>query len=555
MKAVTIVEAGKAQLSDVPKPHFEADELLVQVHAASQNPTDWKHVKYISPVGSVMGCDFAGRVVAVGSRTEGYKVGDRVAGLVHGGDSAKQGSYAEYTPVSPAQVFRIPDSMSFEEASTFGVSSGTAAIALFQHLALQKPENPYQDSSRPKLLIWGSSSVAGLFAVQLAKLSNIRVVATASPHSHDLLRSLGAEAVFDYRDADVVQKIRAWADNELVYGLDCISEDSTVPLASQSMTGGQLVLLLSSSVANPANNPAVTLKPMLLYTTMGKAFTKMGNTVPAIPEDARWGAWWWKECTRLCAEGKLRPPRITVVGGLESFSTGFDRLEKGQVKAGKLVLKTFPGTPIIVHHLNNSRSQRILWLLEEIGLNYEIKHYQRDPVTQKAPKELEAIHPLGKSPVITDGDVVVAETGAIIEYLIEEYAPHFKPVSRPDRLAYTYWNHFAEGTAMTYMLVSLFTQRFPGEQRDQLLKSTIMPNLAKTFGYIEDHLSSQPYFAGSELSGADFAMVFPIEAFTARFGDRFVIPATKAWLSKISSMPSYKTALEKGGPYIYASKD
>ncbi|KAI8891848.1 hypothetical protein BC833DRAFT_431192, partial [Globomyces pollinis-pini] len=145
--------------------------------------------------------------------------------------------------------------------------------------------------------------------------------------------------VFDYRDPDVISKIQTWAGGELVYGLDCISEDSTVPLASNSLTGGRLVLLLSGSTSNPKNNPKVELKPMLLYTAMGKPFTKFGQTFPAIPEDAKWGRWWWKLCTQLVAEQKLKAPKVTIIGGLVDYQIGLDRLEKGQVKAEKLVMK------------------------------------------------------------------------------------------------------------------------------------------------------------------------------------------------------------------------
>jgi len=282
MKAVIIESAGKAVLrEDAPKPTFASNEILVQVKAVGQNPTDWKHVKYLAKPGAVVGCDFAGVVAEVGSGVTKYKVGDRVSGFVHGGDSSNYGSYAEFTPSDPDACFLIPDYMSFEEAAAFPVSGGTAAIGLFQHLRLQSPENPYPEpATAPKLLVWGASSYAGIFAIQLAREAGIRVVATASPHSHDLLKLLGAEAVFDYRDPQVVEKIKSWANGELVYGFDCISEDSTVPVASNAMTGGSLVLLLSSSVANPKNNPNVKLIPILLYTALGKKFTKFGREFP-----------------------------------------------------------------------------------------------------------------------------------------------------------------------------------------------------------------------------------------------------------------------------------
>jgi NADPH:quinone reductase-like Zn-dependent oxidoreductase len=337
MKAVVVIDKAKAEIVEVPKPAFGPNEIFVKVKAVAANPTDWKHLHYISPAEAVLGCDFAGEVAAFGSDVEGFKVGDRVAGFVHGGDGPNQGAFAEFTPADPKSCFKIPDYMSFEEAAAFPVSAGTAAIALYQHLGLQSPENPYKQNS-PKLLVWGASSYAGIFAIQLAKLSGIRVVATASAHSWDLLKSLGAEAVFDYKDPQVTQKIKDWANNELVYGLDCISENSTVPLASQSMTGGKLVLLLSEAVKNPENNPSVTLKPMLLYTALGKSFVKFGNTFPAVEEDYKWNVWWWELCGKLTKKGQLRAPRLRKLGSLEQYPQAFELLQAGKVKAEKLIM-------------------------------------------------------------------------------------------------------------------------------------------------------------------------------------------------------------------------
>jgi NADPH:quinone reductase-like Zn-dependent oxidoreductase len=340
MKAV-VVQPGQvaALVENHPRPTISPDEVLVQVRAAGHNPTDWKHVRFIAAPGTVCGCDYAGEVVEVGANVSELKLGDRLAGAVHGGDSPHYGSFAEFTPVNPKLAFRMPDAMTYEEAGVFGVSAGTAAIALFQHLGLQSPDQPYSAANAPKLLVWGASAASGLFAIQLARLAGIRTVATASPHSHELLKSLGAEAVFDYRDPEAGEKIRAWAGGELVYGLDCISEESTVPLASNAMTGGTLVLLLGAAAGHEDNNPAVTMKPMLLYTSMGKAFTKFGQTFPFSAEDYKWGCWWQELCTRLVAAGRIHAPKLRLIGGLESFQTGFDLLEQNQVKAEKVVMK------------------------------------------------------------------------------------------------------------------------------------------------------------------------------------------------------------------------
>jgi glutathione S-transferase len=219
---------------------------------------------------------------------------------------------------------------------------------------------------------------------------------------------------------------------------------------------------------------------------------------------------------------------------------------------------------IIVHHLNNSRSQRVLWLLEELGVPYEVKHYERDAQTMLAPPELLAVHPLGKSPVITDGDKTIAETGAIVEYIIDTYGAGrlIPPAGTPERLRYTYWLHYAEGSAMTPLLLKLvFTAlpaRAPGLLRG-LVKAIagkaqsgfIDPQLKTHIDYWNAELSKAAWFAGPEFTAADIAMSFPLEAAVARAGAASR-PKVKAFLDAIHARPAYRRALERGGPYDYA---
>ena len=218
---------------------------------------------------------------------------------------------------------------------------------------------------------------------------------------------------------------------------------------------------------------------------------------------------------------------------------------------------------IIVHHLNNSRSQRILWLLEELGLDYEIKKYQRDPKTMLAPAELRAIHPLGKSPVITDGDTMVAESGAIIEYLIERYDKgKFIPAAgTPDKLLYTYFMHYAEGSAMTPLLMKLVFDRVETSPMPffakpiakgiaQKVKSTyIMPQIVQHLSYLEAELGKRSWFAGPEFTGADIQVSFVLEAASARGGLGEKYPKLFAFLERIHARPAYQRALERGGKY------
>jgi len=224
---------------------------------------------------------------------------------------------------------------------------------------------------------------------------------------------------------------------------------------------------------------------------------------------------------------------------------------------------------IVVHHLDNSRSQRILWLLEELGLPYEIKRYQRDPRTMLAPPELTAVHPLGKSPVITDGELVVAESGAIVEYLLDTYgaAAALRPApGTPARLRYTYWLHFAEGSAMPPLVMKLVFQRMktapmPFFARpvarmlaDKVLGLFVDPNLRRQIAFMESELARGPWFAGEAFSAADVQMSFAVEAASQRAGvSAATTPRLWDWLQRAHARPAYQRALARGGRYDYAS--
>ncbi|HZZ10210.1 MAG TPA: glutathione S-transferase [Paraburkholderia sp.] len=218
---------------------------------------------------------------------------------------------------------------------------------------------------------------------------------------------------------------------------------------------------------------------------------------------------------------------------------------------------------LIVHHLNNSRSQRVLWLLEELGVPYEIKRYQRDPKTMLAPPELRAVHPLGKSPVITDDGLTIAESGAIIEYLVDKYgAGRLAPAQgTPERLRYTYWLHYAEGSAMPPLLLKLVASRIAGAPMPFFAKpiarkiahtlesSFIDPQLKLHLGYINKELSTTGWFVGNDFTAADVQMSFPLEAGSARGGMQGQIPAVADFLKRIHARPAYQRALERGGKY------
>lgn len=208
---------------------------------------------------------------------------------------------------------------------------------------------------------------------------------------------------------------------------------------------------------------------------------------------------------------------------------------------------------IIVHHLENSRSQRILWMIEELGLPYEIKRYERNSKTMLAPPELRRVHPLGKSPVIEDTDtgLIIAETGAIVEYLVEKADGRLgTPAHRDDALRYRFWLHYAEGSLMPPLLIKLVLTRIP--LFGKAAQKRIQPMIDVHLDYVEAELKQRPWFAGDQLTAADVMMSFPLEAARARGGLDASRPATIAWLDTVHARPAYRTALEKGGPYAYA---
>ena len=225
---------------------------------------------------------------------------------------------------------------------------------------------------------------------------------------------------------------------------------------------------------------------------------------------------------------------------------------------------------ITVHHLETSRSQRVLWLLEELGLPYEIKRYQRDPKTKLAPASLKAVHPLGKSPVITDGSETIAESGAILEYIVERYGTQAKgelaqlqpalgsPAYRQSR----FWMHYAEGSLMNWLVMKLVFMTIPKQPMPfferpiaraicgNVQAKLIDPNLATALAFIEDHLGHNTWFAGDAVSIADFQMSFAVEAALARSANTGQYAKLVAYRERMVARPAYQRAVAKGGPVV-----
>ena len=207
---------------------------------------------------------------------------------------------------------------------------------------------------------------------------------------------------------------------------------------------------------------------------------------------------------------------------------------------------------IVVHHLDNSRSQRVLWLLEELALPYEVKFYKRDPQTRLAPPELEAVHPLGKAPVVVDDGLTLIESGAIVESLIRRHAGgRLQPAGEgADRETYLQWLHYAEGSAMLPLMLKLYVSRL-GEAGAPLAPR-IESELARHLGYVDASLRGRDWLVGDTLTGADIQMSFVGEVAGSR-GNRERYPALEAWVRRFQTRPAYQRAIERGGAYDYAA--
>jgi glutathione S-transferase len=225
---------------------------------------------------------------------------------------------------------------------------------------------------------------------------------------------------------------------------------------------------------------------------------------------------------------------------------------------------------ITVHHLENSRSQRVLWLLEELALPYQVVRYARDPKTLLAPAALRAIHPLGKSPVLVDGEHVLAESGAILDYLTDRYdservlSPSPRPIDSPERLRFRYWLHYAEGSAMPPLLMTLVFARIRSAPMpffarpvarsivDKAMRGFVGPQLKQHLDWMERELGGSGWFAGERFTAADIQMSFPVQAAAARGGGLEAYPRLRGFLQRIEQRPAYQAALQQGGPFALA---
>ncbi|KAB5590280.1 Zinc-binding oxidoreductase ToxD [Ceratobasidium theobromae] len=345
MKALTVQEGKRVEVDEIPVPSLEANDVLIRVHSIAQNPTDWKHTDFVSPIGNIIGCDFSGTVVKLGSGSiTRVKVGDTVAGFVHGGNYKDRGAFAQYVKTDSDLVWKFsPSSLSFEEAATMGCALWTSVQALYLRMGLEEPF-----SASPKnewILIYGGSSSLGLFSTQLAKLSGYKVIATASPKNFDLLKSLGADVVVDYRSSDVVKQIQDATSNSLRFAFDTISEANTQTVcakalgsAPQGAAPGKVIVVLPPKKEVTELYKNVAFQHTLIYTALGRAFDWPNIHFPASAEDRAHMASWMPKLEKLVAAGQIKANPVKLwPGGLAAVNDGFQYMREGKVSAEKIV--------------------------------------------------------------------------------------------------------------------------------------------------------------------------------------------------------------------------
>ncbi|KAI1457450.1 alcohol dehydrogenase [Annulohypoxylon moriforme] len=342
-KAIVIVEKGKVEIRDVEKPKLREGYVLVKVTAVGLNPTDWKGIEYKEVPGVRVGVDYAGVVEELGPGVTKFKKGDRIAGIVNGGNQLNPdaGTFGEYTAARASLQLKIPDNITDEQAATLGVSTVTVGQGLYKVLGLPWPTTPTKTPF--PILIHGGSTATGIYGIQYAKLSGLTVIATSSPHNFELLKSLGADEVFDYRSPTAGPDIRALTQNKLVYAWDCTGSggDLIAHALSSELPSKYATIIPVDAAAVHAINPKIEGPTFHLgYDVMGEEYMWQGQVV-AVKEDEHENAARIVETAReLLEQGKIRPVRTVVDQGgkgLEGVLKGLGELKEGRISAGKFV--------------------------------------------------------------------------------------------------------------------------------------------------------------------------------------------------------------------------
>ncbi|KAI8999970.1 putative zinc-binding oxidoreductase ToxD [Gaertneriomyces semiglobifer] len=339
-KSVIVRGKGDAHVAtNVPIPRLRDDYLLIRTTCVALNPTDWKHIDYLPTVGARVGCDYSGIVeeVGPGARVK-YEKGQKVCGLAHGVNSGEKedGAFGEYIVGKTGLTCKVPDNVSMEDAATLGVGVTTVGQSLYQSLGLPLPG---KQGEKGTILIYGGSSATGTLAIQFAKLSGWKVVTTCSKHNFDLVKSLGADAVFDYNDSNATKDIKAYTNDSLTHVFDTISLDPTAKFCADCIgsKGGiysSLLPISSFPRADVKNNST------LAYTASGEGFNKFGQDFPPNKGDYDFATEFWELTGRLLKEGKVKvhPPKVGK-DGLKGVLEGLNEMRQGKVSGVKLVYR------------------------------------------------------------------------------------------------------------------------------------------------------------------------------------------------------------------------
>ncbi|KAK7694089.1 hypothetical protein QCA50_003665 [Cerrena zonata] len=343
MQALITKETKSVKVEEILVPEIDDNDVLIKNDAIALNPTDWKHVYTVTIPGTIVGCDFSGTIAKVGKNVTSFTIGDRVAGFTQGGHWNDVGAFAEYTRVPGDLVWKIPPgSLTQEEAATFGCSYWTAVQALFAPGRLELTEPPAKAAVSKWILIYGASTSVGLFAIQLAHLAGYKVVTTASPKNHQLAKSLGADAVFDYRDPDVVNKIKEVTGDSIHIGFDTVSLESSQKISIQTFAPGpgKLLVILPPSKAAQEIRSDVLVQVTLIYTSLGRAFDYKGSHYPVQADDHSHMAEFLKKTPELVKSGAIKPNPVKLwPGGLEAVEEGLEYLKEGKNSGEKVVFR------------------------------------------------------------------------------------------------------------------------------------------------------------------------------------------------------------------------
>ncbi|KAK7931001.1 zinc-binding oxidoreductase [Apiospora marii] len=328
MRAVIIKEHGVAALENIQEPAVRQGYFKIKTVAMALNPTDVNHVDRTGRVGGIVGCDVSGVVVKVGEgRKTQVKKGDAVYGQCHGANMscATDGAFAEYALVRDGHLAKIPEGLRFEEAATLGLGITTVGQALYMTLGLPLPGDETSLKTPVYVLIYGGSTATGTLAIQFAKASGLSVVTTASPANFDLVKSRGADAVFDYHDPQCARRIKEYTHNSLHHVLDCISTEASYHIVAEAMPERAEIPMqvVALRLTDTWPRPDIQATPILAYTTFGEAFTKFDMDIPVMPSHYEFGVTFWKLAAELIAAGRVVPHPVALRdGGLAGIPFG-----------------------------------------------------------------------------------------------------------------------------------------------------------------------------------------------------------------------------------------